>query len=319
MLRSAKKQQVDIRPLDASIVPRFSEVATFLRVPRSDDLEYADVGIFGVPTDQGLSFRTGTRHGPSAIREASRFIRRYNPTTHLSPFDSLNALDVGDVPISIYSLEETLANTTSFVKRLVDAGVRPLAIGGDHVVPLPVLRGIFRGAPIGLLHIDAHPDTNDEFYGHKFNHATAVRRLLEEGIIEPSRVVSLGLRGTQFNPSDSDYGIEAGFTVINYDDYERLGRAEVISTLKSVFGSEPMYITIDIDALDPHDAPGTSTLEPGGLSMRDLQVILRSLTDVYVVGADICEVAPGLDPSGVTAVNAANLAFELLCLMGLRP
>lgn len=316
---SGKKQKVDIRPIDASRVPRYAEVATFLRVPRSDLLQDADVGIFGVPTDQGGSFRTGTRHGPAAIREASRFIRRYNPTTHLSPFDSLNVLDLGDVEVPPYSLDETLANTTSFVDRLVTEGVRPLAIGGDHVVPLPVLRGLFRGTPVGLLQIDAHPDTNDEFYGHRYNHATALRRLREEGIIDPSRVVQLGLRGTQFAPCDWTYGLDAGFTVISYDDYEALGRAEVIRRLQGVFGSQPMYITIDVDGLDPHDTPGTPAIEPGGLSMRDCQVILRSLTAVHVIGADICEVAPALDPSGVTAANAANLAFELLCLMALHP
>jgi guanidinopropionase len=315
---SDNKLRQDIRPLDAS-VPRFSEIATFLRAPHTKDIDAVDVGIFGIPTDQGVSFRTGTRHGPAAIREASRFIRRYNPTTRVSPFDLLNVVDLGDVDVSPYSLDETVANITALASRLVDNGTFPLGVGGDHVIPLPMMRGVFRGKPLGLLHIDAHPDTNDEFYGSKINHATAMRRLHEEGVIDPKRTVQLALRGTQFNPSDAIYGRDAGFQIITMDDYEELGRAELIERLKSIFGDEETYITIDVDGLDPRDTPGTPVPEPGGLSMRDCQMILRGLQGLRLVGADVCEVAPHLDPSGVTALNAANLVFELTCLFGDAP
>jgi guanidinopropionase len=316
---SQKKQREDIRPHDSFKVPRYADVATFVRAPRTDDIESADVAVFGVPTDQGLSFRTGTRHGPAAIREASRFIRRYNPTTRISPFERLNVIDAGDVEVPPYSLEGMLDNTEAFTRRVVAAGGRPIAIGGDHVVAMAVVRGVSPGTPIGLLHVDAHPDTNDTFYGHRYNHATVFRRLHEEHLLEPSRVVQLGMRGTQFSALDEEYGLNAGFEVINYDRYEELGRAEVIARLKSTFGSMPTYISIDVDGLDPRDTPGTPVVEPGGLSMRDMQVILRSLTGMHLIGADICEVSPQLDPSGMTAVNAANLLFELLCLMASGP
>jgi guanidinopropionase len=319
MPESAKKLKHDLQPIDPSVVPRFSEIATFLRAPRLDDLDLVDIGIFGVPTDQGLSFRTGTRHGPAAIREASRFIRRYNPTTQVSPFEDFNVADLGDVTVPPYSLDATLANTQQFARRLRDARVQPIAVGGDHVVPLPVLRGLFDGTPLGLLQIDSHPDTNDEFYGHRENHATALRRLHEEGIIDAPRVVQLALRGTQFSRSDASYGREAGFNVITFDDYERLGRDQVIAKLCSVFAGGPTYITIDIDGLDPHDAPGTPVPEPGGLSMRDCQMILRGLSGLNIVGGDVCEVSPGLDPVGITALSAANLVFELACLIAARP
>lgn len=315
---SARKLHNDIQPHDSSRVPRYSEVATFVRAPRTDDIDVADVAVFGVPTDQGLSFRTGTRHGPAGIREASRFIRRYNPTTRMSPFERLNVIDAGDVEVPPYSLEKMLENAQAFARRVVDAGGRPIAIGGDHVIALAIVRGVALGQPVGLLDVDAHPDTNDTFYGHRYNHATVFRRLHEEGLLDASRVVQLGLRGTQFSNFDEEYGVNAGFTVINYDKYEELGRAEVISRLKSTFGTMPTYISIDIDGLDPRDAPGTPVVEPGGLSMRDMQVILRSLTGTNLIGADICEVSPQLDPSGITAVNAANLLFELLCLMAAR-
>lgn len=315
MKPSNKKMIQDLRPLNSSIVPRYASIATFMRAPECQELDLIDVGIFGVPTDQGLSSRTGTRHGPAAIREASRLIRAYNPSTHQSPFAKYNVADVGDVDVHVYDLDETIKRTAEFVRRMRENSVAPLAIGGDHVVPLGVLRGLFDGQPMGLLQIDSHPDMNDVFYDSRENHATAIRRLYEEGIIDPKRVVQLGLRGTQFSPDDAQYGREVGFTVITMDDFEQMGRQAVIDRIRTVLGDGPSYITIDVDGLDPSDAPGTPALEPGGLHMRDCQTIIRGLTGLNVLGADVCEVAPQLDPTGITAVNAANLAFELLCVI----
>lgn len=315
MKPSHKKKQKDLRPLDSSIVPRYASIATFMRTPQCQDLDLVDVGIFGVPTDQGLSSRTGTRHGPAAIREASRLIRAYNPTSHQSPFDRFNVADLGDVDVDVYSLKKTIDRTTEFVRQMRLKGVVPIAIGGDHVVPLGILRGLFDGKPFGILQFDSHPDTNDLFYGSRENHATLFRRLHEEGIIDPKRVVQLGLRGTQFSTDDAQYGREVGFTIITMDDYEQMGREAVIEKIREVLGDEPAYITFDVDGLDPSDAPGTPALEPGGLRMRDCQMIIRGLTGLNIVGADVCEVAPQLDPTNITAVNAANLAFELLCVI----
>lgn len=315
---SDKKKLKDLRPLDSSVVPRYASMATFMRTPACQDLDLIDIGIFGVPTDQGLSSRTGTRHGPAAIREASRLIRAFNPTSRLSPFDKFNVADVGDVDVHVYDLQETIKRTTEFVRQMRLKGVAPLGVGGDHVVPLGILRGLYDGQPMGLLQFDSHPDTNDLFYGSRENHATAFRRLHEEGIIDPKRVVQLGLRGTQFSSDDAQYGRDVGFTVITMDDYEQMGRQGVIERIRTVLGDAPAYITFDMDGLDPSDAPGTPALEPGGLRMRDCQMIIRGLMGLNVVGADVCEVAPQLDPTHITAVNAANLAFELLCVMAGR-
>jgi guanidinopropionase len=312
---SPKKSKVDLQPVDSGAIPRYSEIATFLRAPRADDLDTVDIGIFGVPTDLGLSNRTGARHGPAAVREGSRLIRRFNQSTGTSPFAGANIADLGDVGAHPYDLEVTIERTAEFVKNLREHQVKPFAVGGDHVVPLPVLRGLFDGRPLGMLQFDSHPDTYDEFYGKQITHATPFRRAVEEGLLDPKRVVQLGLRGTQFSPDDSAGSKQLGFTVITYDEYEEIGRDKTIARLREVLGGGPVYITYDVDGLDPKEAPGTSALEPGGFSMRDSQVMLRGLRGLDVVGGDVCEVTPQLDPLGITAVNAANLMFEIVCLM----
>jgi len=318
-LPSAKKAKADLQPVDSGAIPRYSEVATFMRAPRTDDLDLVDIGIFGVPTDLGLSNRTGARHGPAAVREGSRLIRRFNQSTGTSPFDAVNIADLGDVGAHPYDLNETIERTAKFVSRLRQHQVKPFAVGGDHVVPLPVLRGLHDARPLGMLQFDSHPDTYDTFYGLKVTHATPFRRAVEEGLLDPERVVQLGLRGTQFSPDDSSGSKELGFTVITYDDYEAMGREKAIARVREVLGDGPVYITYDVDGLDPKEAPGTSALEPGGFSMRDSQVILRGLRGLDVVGGDVCEVTPQLDPTGITAVNAANLMFEIVCLMAETP
>lgn len=307
-----------LQPLDSSIIPRYAEIATFMRAPRTDDLDGVDIGTFGVPFDTA-TFRSGAREGPAAVREASRAIRRVNPTTGVSPFDVAGVADLGDVPVNGLDFAGGLAATQAFARRLRERGVAPVAIGGDHVVTLPVLRGLFDGAPLGVLQLDSHADVNDVFFGTKDNHATMMRRVTEEGIVDPARVVQVGLRGTRFGHDDIRFGVDAGFTAITYDDYEAMGRAAVIERVREVLGGGPVYVTYDVDGLDPTEAPGTGAREPGGLSMRDSQVILRSLTGLDVIGGDVCEVAPALDPAGLTALNAANLMFEIVCLIAAGP
>jgi guanidinopropionase len=304
----------DLQPLDSSVVPRYADVATFMRLPRTDDLEHVDVGIFGIPLDTA-TFRGGTREGPAGIREASRGIRRVNPHTGISPFDLANVADLGDVPVNVLDTPGSMALAQRFVADVRGRGIRPIGVGGDHSATLPMLRGVFDGAPLGVLQFDSHADIQDVFFGAKDNHASVMRRAHEEGLIDPERVVQLGLRGTRFGTDDIQYGIDAGFTVITYDEYEERGRAEVIEQIRTVLSGGPVYVTYDIDGLDPTEAPGTPAREPGGLSMRDSQVILRSLTGLDVVGGDVCEVAPSLDPTGLTAMNASNLLFEIVCLV----
>jgi guanidinopropionase len=302
-------------PLDSAVIPRFAEIATFMRAQQAEDLESIDIALVGVPFDLGLTFRSGARHGPAQIREMSRLIRRINPTTGVAPFELAAIADVGDVTTNPLDLGLSVDRITEFFRRLRENRVRPITAGGDHTITLPILRGLFDGTPFGVIQFDSHADTLDEFYGTRINHATPFRRAVEENLVDPTRVVQIGLRGTRYSRDDIRFGLEAGMRCITYDEYEELGRAAVIDEIKQAVGSTPTYVTYDIDGLDPSHAPGTGVLEPGGLSMRDSQVILRSLTGLNIVGGDVCEVAPPFDPSGMTATNAANLMFEILCLV----
>ena len=250
------------------------------------------------------------------MREASRLIRRVHPTSGISPYDICNVADVGDAPVNPIDLAKSIASIETFFAEISKAGALPLSVGGDHTVPLPVLRGIVKkGAPVGVVQFDAHPDTLDSLADTKINHATTFRRGVEEGLIDPKRTIQIGLRGSRFSADDIAWGQKAGFTCITFDQYEEMGRAAVIAEIARVTGTGPTYVTIDIDGLDPAYCIGTGVPEIGGLTPRDLQVILRSLQGKHLVGADICEVAPCYDPTGMTSVVAANLMFELLCVL----
>lgn len=303
------------QPVDSGHVARFVEIATMMRAPRIDDLDRVDIGLLGMPFDLGLAYRPGSRHAPAAVREASRVIRRINPTTGVCPFELCQVADIGDVIVHPYDYDASIDAMTAAVARMREHGVRPVVCGGDHVITLPVLRGLFAGEPFGLIQFDSHADTLDTFYGRRVTHATTIRRAVEEGLLDPRRCVQVGLRGTRFGPDDIRYGLDMGMRCITYDEYEDLGRAAVIEEIRRVVGDGPTYVTYDVDGLDPSQAPGTAVLEPGGFSMRDSQVILRSLTGLAVVGGDVAEVSPPLDPTGITVHNAANLLFEILCLV----
>jgi guanidinopropionase len=302
-------------PVDAAKVPRFSDVATFLRTRRVEMSEEVDVGLVGVPFDIGLNYRGGPREAPAAVRQASRIIRKVHPTTGVQPFRLCHIADLGDAPVNPLNKDESIETIESFFADLTRLKIRPIAIGGDHTIPTPILRGLARDEPVGILQIDSHADTLDELCGTKINHATFMRRALEEGLIDPRRVVQIGLRGSRFSPDDILFGYDAGFTIITYDEFEEMGRAEAIHVVRRVLGNGRTYVTLDIDGLDPAFCPGTPVPEIGGLTPRDAQVIIRALADTDLVGADISEVAPCYDPSGITAITAANLMFELLCVI----
>ena len=304
--------------VDASVTPRFADVATFMRTRRHDIAPEIDVGLVGVPFDIGVNFLAGARQGPAGVREASRLIRRVHPTSGIRPFDICNVADLGDAPVNPLSLERSIELIEGFFAELHAAGIVPIAVGGDHTIPHPILRGIARERPVGVLHFDAHPDTLDELCGTKINHATFLRRAHEEGLVEAERVIQIGLRGSRFSEADPQYGYDVGFTIITMDEYEELGRAAVIEKIHEVLGDGPIYISLDVDGLDPTYAPGTAVPEIGGLLPRDVQVILRSLQGKAVVGADISEVAPCFDPTRITCVTAANLMFEMLCVIADR-
>lgn len=303
------------QPVDASIVPRFADVATFMRAKRADIDAEIDIGLVGVPFDIGLNYRSGPREAPAAVRQASRLIRRVNPATGVDPYELCNVADIGDAPVNPLDFAKSIEQIEQFFASLLAANIRPVAIGGDHTIPTPILRALARREPVGILQIDSHADTLDEMMGTRINHATFMRRGIEEGLIDPKRSLQLGLRGSRFSRSDVQNSLDMGLNVITMDDYEALGRAATIAKARQVLGAGPVYITIDIDGIDPSYCPGTAVPEIGGIIPRDAQVILRSLTGLDVVGGDICEVAPCYDPTGVTAVTAANFMFEMTCLV----
>ncbi len=303
------------RPVDATKVPRFADIATFLRVPRHAIDAQIDIGLVGVPFDLGLNYRSGPRDAPAAVRAASRLIRLAHPVSGLKPYDLCNVADLGDAPVNPMSKDRSLEMIQQFYEEIDAAGIRPISVGGDHTVPLPVLRALAKDRPVGILQIDSHADILDELCGDRVNHATIMRRGHEEGLIDPHRVVQIGLRGSRFGDDDLAYGLEAGYRCITFDEYEEMGRAAAIDEILRVLGDGPVYITLDVDGLDPSYCPGTPVPEIGGLTPRDVQVMLRALSGHDVVGADICEVAPCYDPTGITAVTAANMMFEMLCLV----
>ena len=303
------------RPVDATKVPRFADIATFMRVPRHDIDPQIDIGLIGVPFDLGLNFRSGPRDAPAAVRQASRLLRLVHPVSGVKPYDLCAVADLGDAPINPMSKDLSLEMIQGFYDQVRAAGIRPISIGGDHTVPLPILRALAKDGPVGILQIDSHADILDEICGDRVNHATIMRRGHEEGLIDPNRVVQIGLRGSRFGDNDIKYGQDAGYRCITIDEYEEIGRAAAIAEIQKVLGDGPVYITLDIDGLDPSFCPGTPVPEIGGLTPRDVQVMLRALSGCDVIGADICEVAPCYDPTGITSVTAANMMFEMLCLV----
>jgi len=300
---------------DAAVVPRFADVATFMRTRRHDISADIDIGLIGVPFDIGVNFRAGARQGPAGVREASRLIRKIHPTSGIAPFEACNVADLGDAPVNPLSLDRSIDMIEAFFAEVHAADILPIAVGGDHTIPVPILRGIARDAPVGVLHFDAHPDTLDELCGTRINHATFLRRVYEEGLVDAKRVIQIGLRGSRFSADDLAFGYDVGYTIVTMDEYEEMGRAAVIELIHDTLGGGPVYVSLDVDGLDPTYAPGTGVPEIGGLLPRDVQVIIRSLAGKDVVGADISEVAPCFDPTGITCVTAANLMFEILCVM----
>lgn len=305
----------NFQPIDSAVTPRYAEPATFMRTPWHPGGEGLDIALAGIPFDLGSTNRAGPRHGPAQVREMSRLIRKVNASSRIAPFDICKVADVGDAPTNPLDLMGSIDSITAFYADLQARGIAPVSCGGDHTVTLPILRGIAKDGPIGCVHFDAHADTLDELLGSRINHATPFRRGVEEGIIDPKRTIQIGLRGTRYSDEDIQYGYDMGMRVITMDDFEEMGRKSVIAACHEVSNGGPTYITFDIDGLDPVFCPGTGAPEPGGLTMRDAQVVIRGLQGLDLVGGDVCEVSPPLDPQGHTALNAANLMFEILCVV----
>jgi agmatinase len=306
------------QPRESFKSPRFAQPATFMRLPLVENTRGLDVAIVGVPFDGGTSYRPGARLGPREIRSQSSLIRSYSHFQRVAPFDRLNVADAGDIDAPPVSIERCFDVVEARVGAIADAGTRPLVVGGDHSISLPVLRALARcHGPLALVQFDAHIDTWDEYFGGKYFHGTPFRRAIEEGVVDPKRFIQIGIRGPMYGESDFDFHREHGITVIDIDQVKERGVAWVIDRIRVVV-SGAAYMTFDIDAVDPAFAPGTGTPEVGGLTSHEAQRLVRGLAGLGLVGGDVVEVAPPYDgPGQITALLAANLMFEFLCATAL--
>jgi agmatinase len=307
------------RPLDAKEIPRFAGIRTFMRAPHTTDLAGVDAAVYGIPFDTATSFRTGTRFGPEAIRSGSALLRPYNPGLDVNVVETLSIVDYGDVPVSPGHTERTYGQIEEGLAPLLDAGVFPLALGGDHSITLAELRALARRhGPLALVQLDAHGDTWDEYFGQRFFHGTTFLRALEEELIEPTASVQAGLRGSLYGPDDLESAREMGFAVLSCDELRALGPAGYAELVLGRVANRPVFLSFDIDVLDPAFAPGTGTPEVGGLSTSEALSFLRALGGIELSGADVVEVSPPYDgPGQQTALAAANVAYELLSLKAL--
>ena len=303
------------QPLGGNEMPRFAGPGTMMRLPPVESAAGMDVVFIGIPLDIGTSNRSGTRLGPKQIRAESVLMRPYNMWTRAAPFDSLRVGDLGDVPINTFDLKDSVERITDFYNRVLTHDVIPLTLGGDHTLTLPVLRAIAaKHGPVGLIHVDAHADINEHMFGEKIAHGTPFRRAVEEGLIDPQRTWQIGLRGTGYTAEDFDWARDQGFTVVQAEELWHRSATPLIDQARAALGDGPVYLTFDIDSLDPGFAPGTGTPEIGGLTPIQALEIIRGCRGLSLVGADLVEVSPPYDPQGNTALLAANLLYEMLCV-----
>ncbi len=304
------------QPLGGNEMPRFGGPATMLRLPAQADAAGLDACFVGVPMDIGTSNRPGTRLGPRQIRDESRMLRPYNMATGAAPFEHLAVADIGDVAINTFDLKKTVDIITAAHAAILAQGAIPLTLGGDHTLTWPVLRAMRdRHGPVALVHVDAHADINDEMFGEKIAHGTPFRRAWEDGCLIGEKVVQIGLRGTGYAPDDFAWGRDRGWSVVPAEECWGRSLAPLMAQVRALVGAAPVYLSFDIDSLDPAFAPGTGTVEVGGLTIWQGLEIVRGMAGLNIVGCDLVEVSPPYDPGGSTAVAAANLLYEMLCVL----
>lgn len=305
------------RPISGDVLPRFAGPTTFMRLPQIDDPTEVDIALVGLPWDSGTTNRPGARYGPREVRSQSTLMRLVHQASRIAPYDLCRIADLGDVPVNPIDLHDTLDRATQFFERVHAAGAVPLTAGGDHLGSLPALRAVAAQRPVGLIQFDSHSDTNDHYFGeaNRFTHGTPFRRGIEEGLLDPQRMVQIGIRGSLYSASDLDYAKEQGIRVIEIEEYFDLGPDRVIEEIRRVVGDGPTYVTFDVDALDPVYAPGTGTPEVGGYTSAEAQRMIRGLRGLDIVGADVMEVSPPFDVGGTTALVGATMMFELLCVL----
>ncbi len=303
----------NIGQVDATMVPRFAGAPTFARLPRIDEVERADIAVLGIPFDAGTSFRPGARFGPSHIRESSRLLRPYNPAQDAKPFALAQVVDAGDLAVNPFNIAEALEQIEAGAKILLDAGLKIVSLGGDHTIALPLLRALHaKHGPIAVIHFDAHLDTWDTYFGAEYTHGTPFRRASEEGLLDKNACIHIGVRGPLYSDQDLAQDGDLGFQIVHATELDEIGTAGAIERMLQRVGDRPVYVSIDVDVLDPAFAPGTGTPEAGGLSSRELLRLIRALDQVNLIGADIVEVAPAYDHAQITAIAAAHIAYELI-------
>jgi agmatinase len=303
------------KPVNALENPRFAGVSTFMRLPHIPDAKRLDVALIGIPFDGGTSYRSGPRFGPRHVRQQSAIIRPYHPVLDVSPFDMLRVADYGDLAVNPLSIEDTFRRIESGLKTVLDDGAIPLCVGGDHSILLPILRAIHAAhGPVGLIQLDAHSDTWDEYWGMKYSHGTPVRRAIEEGLLDEAHILQIGLRGQLYGADDLDYAREHKIKMITAEEIHDAGPSMVREALAG-FRGRKTYFSLDIDVVDPAFAPGTGTPQVGGLSSHQILSLVRSFAGLNFVGCDLVEVSPQYDSAEITSLLAANLLFEQLCLL----
>lgn len=308
-----------IGPVDATVVPRYAGWNTFARLPRIDEVSAFDVAVLGIPFDSAVTYRPGARFGPNHIRQSSRLLRPYNPVQKVSPFSSQQVVDAGDMGLNPFAIQAAMTEITTHVLDLTSGGARLVTIGGDHSVALPLLRAAAeRHGPVAVVHFDAHLDTWDTYFDEPYTHGTPFRRASEEGLIDKTACAHVGIRGPLYSDRDLYEDDVLGFQVVGAEQTEELGWRGIADQIRRRVGDRPVYVSIDIDVLDPAFAPGTGTPEPGGLTSRELLQIVRSFADLKLVGADIVEVSPAYDHAEITGIAAAHVAYELISAMAPR-
>lgn len=304
------------QPIDAAVVPRFAGPTTFMRLPAVSSAEGLDIALAGIPWDGGTTNRAGARHGPREIRSQSSLMRRVHHVSGTEPFSLARVADVGDVPVNPINLLDGLKRIEDGIVSIIANGAIPLLAGGDHLTTLPVLRALAPKAPVGMIHFDAHSDTNDTYFGNNpYTHGTPFRRAIEEGLLDPKRVVQIGIRGSIYEPGEHDWAKARGIRVIYMEECIRRGVVDVMEEARRIAGGGATYVSFDIDCIDPSMAPGTGTPEVGGFTTREAQQMLRLLEGVNIIGADVVEVSPPFDLGNLTALAGATMMFELLCVM----
>jgi agmatinase len=313
-----KKMTEPVGPIDSSKIPRYSGAATFARLPRIDEVSAADLLVLGIPFDTGVSFRPGARFGPSHVRDASRLLRPYNPALDVSPFSLIQVADAGDLAVNPFNIDEAIATIEQQALQLTSGNSRLVTIGGDHTIALPLLRAAAKKhGPIALLHFDAHLDTWDTYFGAEYTHGTPFRRAVEEGILDTEAISHVGTRGPLYGKKDLEDDKRFGFGIVTSADVFYQGVQETVAKLRDRIGNRPLYISIDIDVLDPAHAPGTGTPEAGGITSREILEMLRGLDGMNIIGGDVVEVAPAYDHASITGIAASHIAYELVSLLAL--